>query len=247
MLAFHRLRETWMDKVNCYIALTNHSRNKFIDSGLPAEKIVVKSNSVYADPGSRDQTEDCALFIGRFSQEKGLGTLLSAWRLLEGRPRLKIAGDGPLRQTFEDLVAHYEMSNVHFEGQIPRGPLIETLKKVRFLVFPSECHESFGMTLVESFACGVPVIASRLGAMEEIVEDGRTGLHFKPGDSVDLAAKIGWAWTHPAEMEAMGRAARAEYELKYTAEHNYQKLMDIYRWVIAGCRAPQRPAVETQH
>ena len=65
------------------------------------------------------------------------------------------------------------------------------------------------------------MIASGLGAMAEIVEDGRTGLHFTPGDPEDLAAKVEWAWTHPKEMEAMGRAARAEYQAKYTAERNY--------------------------
>jgi glycosyltransferase involved in cell wall biosynthesis len=79
----------------------------------------------------------------------------------------------------------------------------------------------------------VPVIASRLGVMEEIVADGRTGLHFRPADPEDLAAKVEWARTHPKEMEAMGRAARAEYESKYTAERNYQMLMEIYERAIA--------------
>jgi glycosyltransferase involved in cell wall biosynthesis len=69
---------------------------------------------------------------------------------------------------------------------------------------------------------------------EEIVEDGRTGLHFTPGDPQDLAAKVEWAWTHPAEMEAMGRAARAEYEGKYTAERNYPMLMEIYRKALGA-------------
>jgi glycosyltransferase involved in cell wall biosynthesis len=88
------------------------------------------------------------------------------------------------------------------------------------------------MVIIEAFACGIPVIASRLGAAQEIVEDGRTGLHFTPGDPDDLAAKVAWAWTHPAEMAAMGRAARAEYEAKYTGGRNYQMLMEIYEHVL---------------
>jgi glycosyltransferase involved in cell wall biosynthesis len=88
------------------------------------------------------------------------------------------------------------------------------------------------MPIIEAFACGVPVICSRLGAMEEIVADGRTGLQFTPCNADDLAAKVEWAWTHPKEMEAMGLGARAEYEAKYTAERNYQMLMEIYQHTI---------------
>jgi len=110
--------------------------------------------------------------------------------------------------------------------------VLSALKSGRFLVFPSRWYESFPMVIVEAFACGIPVIASRLGAAQEIVEDGRTGLHFTPGDPDDLAAKVAWAWTHPAEMAAMGRAARAEYEAKYTGGRNYQMLMEIYEHVL---------------
>jgi glycosyltransferase involved in cell wall biosynthesis len=106
------------------------------------------------------------------------------------------------------------------------------MKGARFLVLPSEWYESFPVTLAEAFACGVPVIASRLGAMQEIVADGRTGLHFTAGDADDLAAKVEWAWTHAEEMQAMGHAARAEYEAKYTAERNYDMLMGVYQKVL---------------
>jgi glycosyltransferase involved in cell wall biosynthesis len=87
---------------------------------------------------------------------------------------------------------------------------------------------------VEAFACGMPVIASRTGAMAEVVADGRTGLHFTVGDSADLASKVAWAWTHPDDMEVMGRNARREYEAKYTAEQNYQMLLQIYQQAIAA-------------
>jgi len=69
---------------------------------------------------------------------------------------------------------------------------------------------------VEAFACGVPVIASRLGAMAEIIEDGKTGLLFKPGDIDEFGDKVEWAWNHPQEMTDMGKAARREYENKYS-------------------------------
>ena len=108
------------------------------------------------------------------------------------------------------------------------------IKKARFLVFPSEWYETFGRVIIEAFACGVPVIASRLGAMAEIVEDGKTGLLFTPGDPKNLAEKVGWLWSRPNEIKRMGKEARKEYERKYTAERNYKMLMDVYQKAISS-------------
>jgi glycosyltransferase involved in cell wall biosynthesis len=108
------------------------------------------------------------------------------------------------------------------------------MKGARFLMFPSEWYEGFPVTIAESFACGVPVVCSRLGSMQEIVEDGRTGLHFAPGDAADMADKVQWAWSHAEETSSMGLAARAEFEAKYSAARNFGMLTDIYERVIAG-------------
>ncbi len=89
------------------------------------------------------------------------------------------------------------------------------------------------MTLVEAFACGTPVICSNLGGLGEIVEDGRTGLHFRAGDAEDLASKMEWAWNQPAALSSMGRAARQDFEKSYTADTNYQQLLQIYEKSIA--------------
>jgi len=275
MLSTHRWLATWSKMVDCYIALTEFARAKFIEGGLPAEKIVVKPNFVHPDPlavavmspspnfagtqraplqqyepqGSKashcatrasnpesripnPQPPRCALFVGRFSEEKGLRTLVAAWKRLGNRLPLRIVGHGPLRAELEAQIARLGLSSISFHGHLTPAHVIPLMKYARFLVFPSELYEGMPRTIIEGFACGVPVIASRLGAMQEIVEDGRTGLHFTPGDANDLAAKVEWAWTHPAEMAEMGRAARAEYEATYTAERNYQHLMSIYQRVI---------------
>jgi len=76
------------------------------------------------------------------------------------------------------------------------------------------------------------VVASKIGAMAEVIEDGRTGLHFSPGQWQELAERVQWAWVHPQEMEGMGLAARKVYETRYTAESNYKILMSIYQKVI---------------
>jgi glycosyltransferase involved in cell wall biosynthesis len=98
-----------------------------------------------------------------------------------------------------------------------------------FLLFPSECYENFPRVIVEAFAKGLPVLASRIGSVEELVADGKTGLLFNFGDPDDLAAKAEWMFSHPEELSRMSLAARKEYEEKYTAERNYEQLMQIYR------------------
>jgi glycosyltransferase involved in cell wall biosynthesis len=123
---------------------------------------------------------------------------------------------------------------VNYRGALAHADIIAAMKQARFLVFPSEWYEGFPMTIAEAFACGVPVISSRLGSMEEIIQDGRTGLHFSAGDPDDLARKIEWAWSHPRELERMGLAARAECEKKYTGKRNFEILKEIYRGVITG-------------
>jgi|ERR1700761_5574155 len=234
LLAVHRQRHTWNTEVTRYIALSEFSRRTFERSGLPPDKICVKPNFVYPDPGSNSSDlGEHVLFIGRLSPEKRVGTVLHAWtRLLSSIPLLVIGG-GPERQHLETQVRTLGLSNITFRGQQPREEIVAALRRARFLVFSSEWYENFPVTLAESFACGVPVICSRLGAMQEIVHDGYTGLHFTPGDPHDLAKKVEWAWNHPNEMKIMGRQARLEFEKKYTADENYIRLKRIYDSAIS--------------
>jgi glycosyltransferase involved in cell wall biosynthesis len=110
------------------------------------------------------------------------------------------------------------------------------MKNARFLVFPSEWYEGFPVSIAEAFACGIPVLGSRLGAMQEIIADGITGLHFQAGDSADLRRKVEWAWQHPTEIEEMGRRARREFEQKYTAEKNVLMLEEAYEFAMSARR-----------
>ncbi len=233
-LAVHRRRRTWTQGVDCFVALTKFARRKFVEGGLPAEKISVKPNFVHPDPGARVGDGEYALFVGRLSPEKGLKTLLAAWQRLHNRIPLLIVGDGPLRAELEVEAAQRGLSSICFQGRLPSEQTLGTIKGARFVAFPSECYETFGKSIAEAFACGTPVICSRLGAMQEIVEDGRTGLHFTPGDPEDLAQKVEWAWSNPERIREMGKEARREYESKYTAEKNYPILMEIYQRAIAA-------------
>lgn len=242
MLAVHHLLGTWEQKVARYIALSEFSRAKFVEGGLPAEKIVVKPNFVSTDPGVRDGAGEFALFVGRLSSEKGVECLLEAWAKGNRRIPLRIVGDGPLRPGLERQKLALGLDNISFNGTLERTLVLKAIKQARFIVFPSECYENFPLVIGEAYACGVPVIASRLGVMAQIVQDGVTGLHFEVGSAEDLAAKVEWAWTHPAEMEEMGRAARTEYEAKYTPERNYTILMEIYERAICTARRVEPPS-----
>lgn len=229
MLWLHRLRGTWDREIACFVALTGFSRNQFIVGGLPAEKIFVKPNFVHPDPNARTGDGDYALFVGRLSPEKRVSTVLRAWKRIRHAVPIRVLGGGPDRQQLEEQAAREGLSNIRFEGPVPREQALAAINNARFLVFSSEWYENFPVTIAEAFACATPVIASRMGAMEEIVSDGRTGFHFAPGDVEDLAQKVDWAWSHPDKMREIGKEARREYESKYTAEKNYPILMDIYK------------------
>ncbi len=241
MLSFHRWYGTWANMVDRYIALSEFSRAKFVEAGLPPEKIVVKPNFVLPDPGVGSGPREYAVFLGRLSEEKGLPTLLQAWTQVHPSHTLRIIGDGPMQKEIHSKISSASLSNVRLDGRLPRKDSLSVLQGAKVLILPSTCYENFPMTIAEAYACGTPVIASRLGAMQEIVQDGRTGLHFTPGDAGDLAKKVEWAWTHPEEMREMGRNARAEYAAKYTAERNYKMLWDIYQQVIQGARKSLPP------
>jgi glycosyltransferase involved in cell wall biosynthesis len=235
MLQVHRMRGTWSHDVGGYVALTNFARDKFIEGGLPASKIGVKPNFLESDPGKRSSSSGFALFVGRLSAEKGGEVLLRAWQKLKGTIPLVIMGDGPLRKPLESEAAARNLSNITFAGWRSRGEILSAMKSASLLITPSLWYEGFPMTVVEAFACGIPVICSRLGGLREIVEDGSTGLHFNPGDAEDLAGKLDLLWTQPSQLAAMGRAAREEYKRNYTAERNYELMIEIYERTMAAC------------
>ena len=232
MLASHRLRDTWKREITCFIALSEFARNKFVEGGLPAEKIFVKPNFVSPDPGARTGDGDYALFVGRLSPKKRVDTLLEAWKRLSQPIPLLILGGGPDKERLTGQAASQGLANVELKGHVPREQTLAAINQARFLIFASEWYENFPVTLVESFACSTPVICSRMGVMPEIVADGRTGIHFTPADPEDLARKVEWAWAHPKEMCTMGQEARREYEAKYTADKNYPVLLEIYKQAL---------------
>lgn len=226
MLSFHRAIGTWREDVDAYIALTEFARRKFIEGGIPGEKILVKPNFIHPDPGQGEGQGGYALFVGRLSVEKGIDTLLEAWEYLEGKVPLKILGDGPLAERVSE--ATRKLEGVEWLGRQPKERVLTLMKEARVLIFPSTWYEGFPMVIAEAYAVGLPVIAGDLGGMSSLIEHDRTGLRFRTGDAKDLVAQMRWLLAHPTRLAAMRREARAEFETKYTAERNYEMLMKIY-------------------
>jgi glycosyltransferase involved in cell wall biosynthesis len=229
MVTFHRAIHTWDTKVTRYIALNEFCRQKFIEGGLPAQRLVVKPNFVdFPAPEVRDRAG--FLFVGRLSTEKGVDVLVKAAASLDDA-LVRVAGTGPEGFRLAGV------AGVTSLGALPGEGIRQEMAGASALILPSIWYENFPRTLVEAFGCGLPVIASRIGALAELVEDGVTGLLFEPDNAKDLAEKMRWARQHPDEMAQMGRNARILYEAEFTAERNYQQLMAIYEDAIAAVKA----------
>ncbi len=236
MIAVHGYLQTWQRMIDLYIAVTRFARDKLVEGGLPADRIVVKPNFVEGAPAPGSGAGGYALFVGRLSAEKGLATVLEAWQRLGPAIPLKIVGEGPLGDSVEAVAA--SKLEVECLGRRSLAEVYELMRGARFLVFPSEWYEPFGRVAIEAFACGTPVIASNTGGMAELIDDRRTGRLFRPGDAGDLAGMVEWALGHPKELAGMRKSARAEFEANYTPERNYQQLRVIYRQALA--RSPGR-------
>ena len=234
LLAGHWWAATWTGKIDSYIALSHFARNKFVQAGLPSEKLFVKPNFVYPDFSPRTSPGDYGLFVGRITLEKGLPTLLNVWQQIKTEVPLILVGEGALRQSLEAQVAETSHSRIIFRGYLSREETLATIRGAKFLLCASHCYEQAPVTIMEAYACGVPVIAPSLGPLEEVIDDGRTGLLFRPGDATHMAEKIQWALAHDECLETMGKRAREKYETQYSAENNYRKLMEIYERTIAA-------------
>jgi glycosyltransferase involved in cell wall biosynthesis len=237
MLTTHNLLRTWSRMVDVYIALSGFARLKFIEGRLPPERIIVKPNFVDPDPGIGIGDGGYAIFVGRLSREKGIDTLITAWEHARGLLPLKVVGDGPLAEFVAAACARVPW--LEWLGTRSLSETYRLMAQAAFLVVPSMCYETFGRVVAEAFACGTPVLAARIGALAELVEDGRTGLHFAPGDSDDLASKANWAASHLDALRHMRLAARQDFEAKYSGDRNYDQLLAIYETASARMRSVQ--------
>lgn len=218
----------WIDSVDQFIALTQFAKSRFVEGGVPPEKISVKPNFVKAPDLVGRTLGSGAIFVGRLSVEKGVDTLIEAWRSMPDIP-LTIVGDGPERTRLESIAP----SGVSFVGQVNSEKVRELMLGASFAVVPSIWYEGFPMTIVEAFAAGLPVIASRIGSLEEVIEHGENGYLFRPADPADLKETVRMLISSPERVMDMQTSAIDCYRRLYTEEVNYDLLIGIYERALA--------------
>ncbi len=231
MLTTHRILGTWRKMVHRYCVFTEHGKNVFIEGGLPADRIAIKPNFIDPIPEVGSGTGDFALFVGRLSPEKGIDTLLTAWREIQNPPLLKIVGDGPLRGLAEQAAA--ENSCIQVLGWKQPSEVQQLMGDATCLMLPSLWFEGMPKVQLEAMAMGTPVLASRIGSMGETVLPGINGELFEPGNAQDLKECVSKFFEDTASRHQLREKTRQDFLAKYTAPRNYDLLMGIYQDAIS--------------
>lgn len=238
--------KTYRQCVDLFLAPSRFVREKFVEHGWDDSKFDVLPHfqNVHTTLGSRTAPGGPVLYVGRLSAEKGIADLLQAMRRLP-RTRLILAGDGPQRGDLYRLATSLELGNVEFVGHVGRAERDRLIADSRFTVLPSRAYETFGKTILESYAQGRAVVATDLGSRRELVRQGETGLLYRCGDVDQLVSAIQSLIAHPELAERMGRAGWEFVRRYHSAEDHYKKLLGLYRNLIERKRLHYAPAEAT--
>jgi glycosyltransferase involved in cell wall biosynthesis len=238
MAALHKISGTWRRAVDQYITPAEFISAKLIHSSLKLDpaKVTIKRNFI-ADTGEvpGDTRQNFFLFVGRLSAEKGVDIVLQAFRNLSSE-NLVIVGDGP---QLESLVKEYgQLENISFAGKKSKGEVMSLMKQCRALIFPSIWYEGLPLTIIEAFSTGTPVIASRLGAMAEMIIHDVNGLHFEPGNAIQLFETVGKFKKQIEEKNyLLYKGARQSYLNHYHPEKCYLSVIAIYNNLVSKVAA----------
>ncbi|MBU1862628.1 MAG: glycosyltransferase family 4 protein [Candidatus Omnitrophica bacterium] len=235
-ILIHRVFKTFQRNIDIFITSNHFFRNKLIEGGFPAEKIVVEGNGIRMNALSqKTRPGDYAVYMGRISAEKGLLTLLKAYKKLPHR-KLVIMGSGDFETQLQMYISQNNMANVDMKGFISGDSRFDFIRNARFTILPTECYENFGMSVLESFAVGTPVIVSNIGGLPELVIEGKNGLLFEPGNVDDLTQKIDYLCENDSIMIEMSNYARQYVDDTYRADKHYERLTTIFNKAIATAR-----------
>lgn len=231
MIAFNRLLGSYRKLVDRYIALTEFSASRLAMGGIPSDHIVIKPNFLPNPPEQGNGSGGYTVYVGRLSEEKGVRTLIDAAPLMPNIP-IRVLGDGPLRDELEQKVREQKLQ-VEFYGSVDKQTVLEITRKAMFQIIPSEWYEGFPMVALEAFASGTPILASRLGSLDEIVQDRINGLKFEAGNAQDLAAKASQLMAECTASPDLRANARRGFDDRFTESANFKALMDIYDDVVS--------------
>lgn len=231
--AIARRFRLFSSNVATLIVMTPFAKDKLLQAGFRDDQIVIVPNPTGREIAACSPSQGkYVAFAGRLNREKGVEVLLAAAAQAPDIP-FKIAGDGPLQTEIREAAS----KNVEVLGRLTANQLPDFYRHARVLVVPSLCFETFGMVVVEAMACGVPVIASRIGSLPYVVDEGINGALFEPGNSVALLKELRCLWENPDLAYQMGTAARRKVIAEYSEDVYYRGLMEAYQTTIQRARS----------
>jgi len=243
---FHKWMHTYQKCVDLFLAPSRFVKERLVLNGWDEDRIEVLPHFQRTHETTRKPSAEAPiLYFGRLSPEKGVTDLLRAMKRLPS-VRLKIAGDGPQRTELENLAGELSLANVEFVGHLGGSSLYDQIAASQFTVLPSRAYETLGKTILESYAVGRSVIASDLGSRRELVEEGQTGLLYRPGDIEQLAGAISFLHHRPALALQMGAAGREMVRARYNPEDHYAALSLLYQRLVETRPTSKAPALATK-
>ena len=228
MISDNQKKNILNNKVNCFITMSNFAKKKFIQANFLKKKLHIKTNFspvTISYISTKKVRQNFCLYVGRLSDEKGISTLLKAWENINYP--LKIFGNGPLINQLNK-----DQKNVTFFGHQNKKIILKEMRLAKLLIFPTECYEGNPLTILESFASGLPVLASNIGSVSEMIVDKHNGIFFKAGNIKDIRNKINWALSNPSKCDKISKNALNEFKKKYSKKTNYNLLIEIYKKAI---------------
>jgi glycosyltransferase involved in cell wall biosynthesis len=223
-LSVHRALGTF-DRVSLYLPVGDFVLRKYVEAGFPPERFRVKSNFVHPT-SRREGPGDYFLFLGRLSKEKGVHTLLEAWGDITAR--LLIVGDGPQMQQLRQAAP----KNVEFTGMADPSEVPDILRGARAVLLPSTWYEAQPRVILEAYAAAVPVLASRIGGLSDLVEDGSSGLLVAAHDPMAWSRAV----THlndDSESRRLGHGAYRLWQQRYSPQEGLKGLEAAYREALS--------------
>ena len=213
--------------VDRFACITDFQRQKLIQAGFEAGKIVVIPNSIHASTEFRSTSGDYIAYVGRLSYEKGYDLLIEVARR---HPDIQFRLAGAQRTPSEVETP----KNVCFMGYLKGKELSDFIQDARFLVIPSRCYEGFPMAILEAAQFGKPTIGPNHGGFTEIIGEGEAaiGRLFAPGDVDDLDRQVAALWNSPDEVSRLGEKAHDRLLREYSSEVIYQKWKNLVNELI---------------
>jgi glycosyltransferase involved in cell wall biosynthesis len=239
-ISLHKLLKIYEKNVDVFITPSQFLQRKLAEYSIDGTVIHVPNfvDLQRFQPGA--EPANYFVFFGRLTRIKGVLTLMEAMRDVKSS-YLYMVGQGELEDSLRSYAQRHGIHNVEFLGHLATQDLIPVIQRAAFTVVPSEWYENYPMTILESFACGTPVIGSRLGGIPELVDDGENGLLFDAGHAQELADRIRSLLDDPSKVKAMGQSARQKVERVNNRQDHYRSTIAIYERLLGNAAGGEKP------